>query len=295
MTSHKYQNVSVIGVGQMGLGISKNIDKVGMLKSLFDSNLTALSEFDGRNDLYINQLSNSTQSCDVFIFIVPSTKEIKDFLFSNDTVLKIKEDSIVIDLTTSNPEDSLELSKELSEKAIHYIDCGMTGGALGADKGSLTLMIGGESQIIEKVRPILKSFTNNLFHVGKTGSGHALKLIHNMATHSIFLTTVEAVRSAEELGIDAEKVIEVFNSGNARSYISESRFPNHILSGTWDGRSRVSNLYKDLNMVTSLLNKMDLKCPYGDLTTEILQSAMKMDFADTDFTKLFLEYYNLLD
>jgi 3-hydroxyisobutyrate dehydrogenase len=295
MTSHKYQSVSVIGVGQMGLGISKNIDKVGMLKSLFDSNLTALSEFDGRNDLYINQLSNSTQSCDVFIFIVPSTKEIKDFLFSNDTVLKIKEDSIVIDLTTSNPEDSLELSKELSEKAIHYIDCGMTGGALGADKGSLTLMIGGESQIIEKVRPILKSFTNNLFHVGKTGSGHALKLIHNMATHSIFLTTVEAVRSAEELGIDAEKVIEVFNSGNARSYISESRFPNHILSGTWDGRSRVSNLYKDLNMVTSLLNKMDLKCPYGDLTTEILQSAMKMDFADTDFTKLFLEYYNLLD
>jgi len=295
MTSHKYQSVSVIGVGQMGLGISKNIDKVGMLKSLFDSNLTALSEFDGRNDLYINQLSNSTQSCDVFIFIVPSTKEIKDFLFSNDTVLKIKEDSIVIDLTTSNPEDSLELSKELSEKGIHYIDCGMTGGALGADKGSLTLMIGGESQIIEKVRPILKSFTNNLFHVGKTGSGHALKLIHNMATHSIFLTTVEAVRSAEELGIDAEKVIEVFNSGNARSYISESRFPNHILSGTWDGRSRVSNLYKDLNMVTSLLNKMDLKCPYGDLTTEILQSAMKMDFADTDFTKLFLEYYNLLD
>ena len=295
MTSHKYQSVSVIGVGQMGLGISKNIDKVGMLKSLFDSNLTALSEFDARNDLYINQLSNTTQSCDVFIFIVPSTKEIKDFLFSNDTILKIKEDSIVIDLTTSNPEDSLKLSKELSEKGIHYIDCGMTGGALGADKGSLTLMIGGESQIIEKVRPILKSFTNNLFHVGKTGSGHALKLIHNMATHSIFLTTVEAVRSAEELGIDAEKVIEVFNSGNARSYISESRFPNHILSETWDGRSRVSNLYKDLNMVTSLLNKMDLKCPYGDLTTEILQSAMKMDFADTDFTKLFLEYYNLLD
>lgn len=295
MTSHKYQSVSVIGVGQMGLGISKNIDKVGMLKSLFDSNLTALSEFDARNDLYINQLSNTTQSCDVFIFIVPSTKEIKDFLFSNDTILKIKEDSIVIDLTTSNPEDSLKLSKELSENGIHYIDCGMTGGALGADKGSLTLMIGGESQIIEKVRPILRSFTNNLFHVGKTGSGHALKLIHNMATHSIFLTTVEAVRSAEELGIDAEKVIEVFNSGNARSYISESRFPNHILSETWDGRSRVSNLYKDLNMVTSLLSKMDVKCPYGDLTTEILQSAMKMDFADTDFTKLFLEYYNLLD
>ena len=81
MTSPKYQSVSVIGVGQMGQGISKNIDKVGMLKSLFDSNLNALSEFDDRNDIYINDLSNSIQSCDVFIFIVPSTEEILDFLF----------------------------------------------------------------------------------------------------------------------------------------------------------------------------------------------------------------------
>ncbi|MDG2186779.1 MAG: NAD(P)-dependent oxidoreductase [Hyphomicrobiales bacterium] len=295
MTAPKYINTSVIGIGQMGLGISKNIDKVGMLKSLFDTNLEALSEFDGRNDLIINHLSNSVQSCDVFIFIVPSTKEIKDFLFTNDTILKIKKGSVVIDLTTSNPEDSLKLSKDLSEKGIYYLDCGMTGGASGADKGTLTLMIGGENEIIEKVKPILKSFTNNIFHVGKTGSGHALKLIHNMATHSIFLTTVEAVRSAEVLGINPKKVIEVFNSGNARSYISEARFPNHILSETWDGRSRVSNLYKDLNMVTSLLNKMEVKCPYGNLTTEILESAVKKDLKDTDFTKLFLEYYNLLD
>jgi|TARA_B110000438_G_C15766158_1_gene629727 3-hydroxyisobutyrate dehydrogenase len=295
MTAPKYLNTSVIGIGQMGLGISKNIDKVGMLKSLFDTNLEALSEFDGRNDLIINHLSNSVQSCDVFIFIVPSTKEIKDFLFTNDTILKIKKGSVVIDLTTSNPEDSLKLSKDLSEKGIYYLDCGMTGGASGADKGTLTLMIGGENEIIEKVKPILKSFTNNIFHVGKTGSGHALKLIHNMATHSIFLTTVEAVRSAEVLGINPKKVIEVFNSGNARSYISEARFPNHILSETWDGRSRVSNLYKDLNMVTSLLNKMEVKCPYGNLTTEILESAVKKDLKDTDFTKLFLEYYNLLD
>jgi 3-hydroxyisobutyrate dehydrogenase len=295
MTAPKYLNTSVIGIGQMGLGISKNIDKVGMLKSLFDTNLEALSEFDGRNDLIINHLSNSVQSCDVFIFIVPSTKEIKDFLFTNDTILKIKKGSVVIDLTTSNPEDSLKLSKDLSEKGIYYLDCGMTGGASGADKGTLTLMIGGENEIIEKVKPILKSFTNNIFHVGKTGSGHALKLIHNMATHSIFLTTVEAVRSAEVLGINPKKVIEVFNSGNARSYISEARFPNHILSETWDGRSRVSNLYKDLNMVTTLLNKMEVKCPYGNLTTEILESAVKKDLKDTDFTKLFLEYYNLLD
>jgi len=94
MTAPKYLNTSVIGIGQMGLGISKNIDKVGMLKSLFDTNLEALSEFDGRNDLIINHLSNSVQSCDVFIFIVPSTKEIKDFLFTNDTILKIKKDPL---------------------------------------------------------------------------------------------------------------------------------------------------------------------------------------------------------
>lgn len=289
------QNVSIIGIGQMGNGIAKKIDQIGKLKSIFEINSELLKDFEDRTDLNINKFKNGLGDCDIHLFIVPSTKEIRHFLFDSDGINQITSGSVIVDLTTSNPEESIKLAEELKGYNIEYLDCGMTGGAQGAANGTLTLMIGGEKDIIQKVKSILESFTNKLVHVGKTGSGHAMKLIHNMVTHTIFLATVEGVRGAKELGIDPNIVIDVFNSGNARSFISEKRFPNHILSEKWDAKSRVSNLYKDLSMVTDTLNNLEIKCPFGNLTTELLKNAVDQGLSDTDFSKLYLDYYKLIN
>ena len=245
--------VSVVGIGQMGLGIAKNIQNAGYLNSIFEINESVLSKFNRSENLIINDAKKGLKSSNVLIFVVPSTTQIKDFLFGSNWIDHINENTTIVDLTTSNPDATKKLSNELSLRKINYIDCGMTGGAQGAENGTLTLMMGGDKGIIDSVTPVLDTFTNRLIHVGNIGSGHALKLIHNMVTHTIFLATVEGVIGAKKLGIDPKTVIDVFNSGNARSYISQSRFPNHILSEKWDARSRVSNLHKDLSMVTDLL------------------------------------------
>ncbi len=294
MTTMK-PSVSVIGIGQMGLGIANNIQNAGYLNSIFEINTSLLSQLENDNDIIVNNPKLGLISSNILIFVVPSTQQIRDFLFSADWIDNIEENTIIIDLTTSNPDETKKLSKELSKRKINYIDCGMTGGAQGAEKGTLTLMMGGKKNIIKSVTPVLESFTNRLIHVGITGSGHALKLIHNMVTHTIFLATVEGVIGAKKLGIDPEVVIDVFNSGNARSYISESRFPNHILSEKWDARSRVSNLFKDLSMVTNLLNDNEIGCPYGELTTDILKNAVSEGLADVDFSLLYNEYEKLID
>jgi 3-hydroxyisobutyrate dehydrogenase len=290
-----FQNVSIIGVGQMGNGIAKKIDQIGKLKSIFEINSELLNDFENRTDLNINNLENGLRDCNIHLFIVPSTKEIRNFLFDSDGINQITSGSVIVDLTTSNPEESIKLAEELKGYNIDYLDCGMTGGAQGAANGTLTLMIGGEKDTIQKAKSILESFTNKLVHVGKTGSGHAMKLIHNMVTHTIFLATVEGVRGAKELGIDPNIVIDVFNSGNARSFISEKRFPNHILSEKWDAKSRVSNLYKDLSMVTNTLNNLEIKCPFGNLTTALLKNAVDQGLSETDFSKLYLDFYKLIN
>jgi len=294
MTTMK-PSVSVIGIGQMGLGIANNIQNAGYLNSIFEINTSLLNQLENDNDVIVNNPKLGLISSNILIFVVPSTQQIRDFLFSADWIDNIEENTIIIDLTTSNPDETKKLSKELSKRKINYIDCGMTGGAQGAEKGTLTLMMGGKKNIIKSVTPVLESFTNRLIHVGITGSGHALKLIHNMVTHTIFLATVEGVIGAKKLGIDPEVVIDVFNSGNARSYISESRFPNHILSEKWDARSRVSNLFKDLSMVTNLLNDNEIGCPYGELTTDILKNAVSEGLAEVDFSLLYNEYEKLID
>ena len=294
MTAMK-PSVSVIGIGQMGLGIANNIQNAGYLNSIFEINTSLLNQLENDNNIIVNNPKLGLISSNILIFVVPSTQQIRDFLFSADWIDNIEENTIIIDLTTSNPDETKKLSKELSKRKINYIDCGMTGGAQGAEKGTLTLMMGGKKNIIKSVTPVLESFTNRLIYVGITGSGHALKLIHNMVTHTIFLATVEGVIGAKKLGIDPEVVIDVFNSGNARSFISESRFPNHILSEKWDARSRVSNLFKDLSMVTNLLNDNEIGCPYGELTTDILKNAVYEGLADVDFSLLYNEYEKLID
>lgn len=286
--------VSVVGIGQMGLGIAKNIQNAGYLNSIFEINETLLSKFNRSENLIINDAKKGLKSSNVIIFVVPSTTQIKDFLFGSDWIDHINENTTIVDLTTSNPDATKKLSNELSLRKINYIDCGMTGGAQGAENGTLTLMMGGDKSIMDSVTPVLETFTNRLIHVGSIGSGHALKLIHNMVTHTIFLATVEGVISAKKLGMDPKTVIDVFNSGNARSYISQSRFPNHILSEKWDARSRVSNLHKDLSLVTDLLNDNQIGCPYGELTTSILQNAISCDLADIDFSLLYNEYEKLI-
>ena len=294
MTTMK-PSVSVIGIGQMGLGIANNIQNAGYLNSIFEINTNHLTQLENDSNIIVNNPKLGLISSNILIFVVPSTQQIRDFLFSRDWIDNIEENTIIIDLTTSNPDETKKLSKELSKRKINYIDCGMTGGAQGAEKGTLTLMMGGKKNIIKSVTPVLESFTNRLIHVGIVGSGHALKLIHNMVTHTIFLATVEGVIGAKKLGIDPAVVIDVFNSGNARSFISESRFPNHILSEKWDARSRVSNLFKDLSMVTNLLNDNKIGCPYGELTTDILKNAVSEGLADVDFSLLYNEYEKLID
>ena len=287
--------VSVVGIGQMGLGIAKNIQNAGYLNSIFEINESVLSKFNKSENLIINDAKKGLKSSNVLIFVVPSTTQIRDFLFGSNWIDNINENTIIVDLTTSNPDATKKLSNELSVRKINYIDCGMTGGAQGAENATLTLMMGGDEGIIDSVTPVLDTFTNRLVHVGNIGSGHALKLIHNMVTHTIFLATVEGVIGAKKLGIDPKTVIDVFNSGNARSYISQSRFPNHILSEKWDARSRVSNLHKDLSMVTDLLNDNQIGCPYGELTTSILQNAISCGLADIDFSLLYNEYEKLIN
>jgi 3-hydroxyisobutyrate dehydrogenase len=111
-----------------------------------------------------------------------------------------------------------------------------------------------------------------------------------MVCHTNFLALSEGCAMAERAGLGLQAVIDVINAGNARSYISQARFPNHILSGSFDGRSRVSNLAKDLGMAEELACQLGQESPYTSLTTALLDQAVSIGRQDDDFTTLYPAY-----
>ena len=249
--------VGVVGLGNMGSGIAECFVRAGVSLAVWDTNEAALNPFRERDAVRVMSPGDMAEAGATMFFVVPATVEIKACLEADDGVMgRAAPGLVVYDLTTSYPADTRALALRAAEHGISYLDAAMSGGATGAAAGTLTLMIGGDRDVFERTREQLTAIADDIFHLGAVGAGHTMKLIHNMACHSIFMATCEAGRMAERAGLGLGDMIDVFNVSNAQSFASRERFPRHILSGAWDGRSRVYNLHKDLSMAVALAGEL---------------------------------------
>jgi 3-hydroxyisobutyrate dehydrogenase len=280
--------VGVVGLGNMGGGIARNFRRAGIPLMVWDLAQAAREPFHETAGVEVAPPGEMAVSCTAIVFVVPATPEILSCLEGGDGVLARAPRGLVLyDFTTSDPVATREVAARAAERGIAYLDAGMSGGATGADAGTLTLMIGGEKNAFERTRALLEPIANQVFYLGASGAGHTMKLIHNLVCHTIFLATCEGGRMAETAGIRLADMIDVFNVSNARSYASEFRFPKHILSGKWDARSRVYNLRKDVAMAVDLAAGLGARAPLGTVTRDFLEAAIADGMADTDYSRLY--------
>ena len=270
-------NIGFIGLGNMGKPIFDHLNKKFSNTFCFDQDTSKL-----KKNNFSSSLIEIFEKCKIIIFCIESTEQIIEIIKEN----KIKKNTVIVDLTSSLPDLTKKISSYLKKFESHYIDAGMSGGASGATNGTLTLMLGGSKTICKKIDFILNTFAKNIFYLGKSGNGHLMKLLHNSVCHSIFLINCEILNVAKSYGITDTDVIDVFNKSNAISYISESRFPNNILNGKFNGKSSIKNLKKDLKMINLILKNSKSKKRYTELSNEIL-SKIDDKLNMEDFTNIY--------
>ena len=270
----------------MGLGIYKRLNNENIILYGYDNNSKII-----KNNTYINflEIERLLELSDLVLFVVPSNDEI----FNIIKKYKLKKNSIFLDLTTSMPDQTMKIKKYLSKKNVEYFDAAMSGGANGASNGTLTLMVGAKETQLNEYKSVLNKIAQNIFFYGKVGSGHSMKLLHNSVCHGIFLMMCEIGHLGEEMGINLNDLIETFNVSNARSFISEHRFPNHILNNKFDGNSYLKNLKKDLDMIELISNKSKNSNNYIQLTNKLLKNFNK-NYDNNDFTELYKLWQNNL-
>lgn len=279
----------VVGLGNMGSGIAATLDAAGCLDAVWDLHPPALAAFTGAAARELAAVA----ACDVILLAVPGSREIGALFGAG--LLEGSAGCVLVDLTTSAPDATRRLAARAAEAGAAYLDAGMSGGAAGAAAGRLTLMVGGAEEPFARARPVLDRIATRIFHVGPSGAGHTMKLVHNMVCHTIFLATAEGCRAAERAGVPLARAVEVMNAGNARSFVSERRFPDHIISGTFDGRSHVGNLAKDLAMAEALFADLGQPARYVGLTAGLLAAAEGLGMSGDDFTRLYGAYDRLVD
>jgi 3-hydroxyisobutyrate dehydrogenase len=272
--------VGVVGLGRMGAGIAARLASAGMLGGVWDVRLP--------QDLPAPAVpvAAMARAVDVILFAVPTVAEVRAAVQGVD----LPPGRVVVDLTTSDPEDGAALARDLASRGVGYLDAAMTGGAQGAAEGTLSLMIGGEPDVLARVRPVLEVFASRLFHLGPAGRGQAMKLVHNAILHATYLATCEGLRMAERAGIDAREAVAVLNAGNARSYVSEVRFPRDVLKDEPSAKSAVGTLAKDLALAARMAERMGAPAPYAGMTAELLAAACRAGDPGRDFGLLFREF-----
>ena len=284
-------NIGLIGLGAMGSGIAACIANANIALSVYDhdeSKLKAVTDYplisESTPDVIIKE-------CELTLFCVQSALQI-DGLLSKASP---KPGSTVIDLTSSDPRITHKRAERLlAECNTYHLDAAMSGGAKGAAAGTLTLMVGGEHHILESYRHILSTFANQIFHIGDAGKGQLMKLFHNAVCHGNFLLLSEICIKGEQHGLNLSQMIDVFNCSNARSYISEKRFPDHILSGTFDGRSTPANLKKDLSLLDDLLKVDEVEHSYLTHSLKLL-NMLDSKFENDDFMLIYPHLKQILE
>jgi 3-hydroxyisobutyrate dehydrogenase len=153
---------------------------------------------------------------------------------------------VVVDLTTSSPELAAALAAE-APSGVPCLDAPVTGGVRGAKAGTLTLMVGGDGQVLERVREVLECFAGTIRHFGPAGAGQHAKLVNQTAVAGIMLGLAEALAYAERAGLDGATMLETLSSGTARSFLLEA-YGKAMLSGDSQAGFFVDHFVKDLTL-----------------------------------------------
>ena len=279
--------LGVIGVGLMGRPIAENLKKDGFEVYVYDKNEQVLEELKKEDLLVAKNPKELMENADVVLDILNDTNSLRKVMEQQEGLLEgIKGRKIVIDMTTSDPEKSKVIGAELKELGIEYLDCPMTGGMTGAQNRELVIMAGGAPEVFEEVKYILDGISKALIYLGKSGSGHYMKLIHNQLSHSTFLAACEAFNLGRELGIDEKAMIDVFNIGNARSYATEVRFPKFILSGTYKAGASFYTVGKDISLVAKKANELNYDLPITRATFDYWRYAIETGKGEDDYSTI---------
>lgn len=283
--------VGVIGLGNMGRGIAINLGKHGCAVYVWDLKETARERFKDKPNFIVAPQGEMAKHCDAIFFLVPATPEIKACLEGDDGVVANARDGLTLcDLTTSDPLATRALAAELAPKGIHYIDAGTSGGPTRADSGELTLMVGGDAEAVKRARSFFDDIAKTVYYLGGSGTGHTMKLLHNVVCHATFFATTEALRLGERAGLQLGDMVEVLNNSNARSYVTESRYPKHILSQKWDGRSRIFNMFKDIGMGVDLGHRLGGGTEFSEATLRYLDKAIRCGMSEDDYTLIYRDF-----
>ena len=269
------RRVGFIGAGLMGHGMARNILEKGFaLSVLGHRNRQPIEDLLGRGASEAASPAALARTSDVVILCVPSSVEVEHCVFAEDGILAgAHEGLIVVDSTTAEPASTARVAAALATRNVGFADAPLTRSPQDAEAGRLNTLVGADEATLAAIRPVLETFSENIFHVGPVGAGHKLKLINNFMSQGIAALVAEAVTTATKAGVDLATLFEVVSAGGANSSVFQ-RFMPWVLGQGSGMVFKLKNGQKDVRYYTHLAESVGATAFLGEAIHQVFTLAV---------------------
>jgi 2-hydroxy-3-oxopropionate reductase len=285
--------IGFIGLGIMGKPMTMNVINKGFTVTVFDINQSAVEELVNKGANRANSPKEVAEQSDVMITMLPKSEHVFSVVTDeNGIIFGAKEGSVVIDMSSITPVVSRQLAEILKEKGINMLDAPVSGGEPKAIDGTLAIMVGGDEEIFERVKPVLEAMGQDITLVGGNGCGTTAKLANQIMVNVNIAAMSEALVLAAKAGIDIEKMYNAIRYGLAGSAVLDAKVPL-ILERNFVAGGRIDINAKDLKNVKETADLLGVPLPLSSQVLEMFQELMNDGKAADDHGGL-VQYYEKL-
>jgi len=268
-------NVAFLGLGAIGRPMAKRVAEAGFKLAVWNRTEARAREFAETTSCRVaTSPADAARGAEVVITCLPNSPDVLALLGGDTGLLAgMRAGSTLVDCTSGQPATSREIAVRLGERDIDFIDAPVSGGVSGAEKGTLTVMVGGDETVLDRVRPVLLAFGQKIVHCGAVGTGDALKAVNNALLAVHIWTTAEGLATLAKEGVSPTVALEVVNASSGRSNASMNLFPERVLTRAFPRTFRLALLDKDVGIAAGVATAQRVPSPMLQLTAALWQAA----------------------
>lgn len=277
--------IGFIGLGIMGRPMALNLKKAGHAL-IVPERASLPDEMRAAAQVVANPQAVAA-AAEVVILMVPDTPDVEAVLFGeNGAAAGLQPGSLVIDMSSISPIETKEFARRINEKGCDYLDAPVSGGQVGAEQATLTIMVGGPAAAFDRAKPLFETMGKNITHVGaENGAGQTCKVCNQIIVALNIQAVAEALVFAAKAGADPAKVRQAISGGFASSRVLELH-GERMINGNFAPGFRVRLHQKDLNLALSAARALNMALPSTALAQQMFASCAAWGGADSDHSAL---------
>jgi 3-hydroxyisobutyrate dehydrogenase-like beta-hydroxyacid dehydrogenase len=271
--------VAFLGLGIMGHAMATNLVKAGHEVTVW--NRTPGKLVDGAG--VAPNPAAAAQGAEVVWLCVSDTAAVEQVLFGSDGIEQsLTEGMIIVDSSTISPSATVKFAECVRAKGVAYVDAPMTGSKIGAASGTLIFMVGGDEEVIERLKPLFAAMGKKIFRMGETGKGQATKLTMNLQIALIFEGFAEAITLATKLGVNPQQLVSLIEATMVRSGVVDYKAP-FVLQHDFTPNFPLRLMHKDILLALEAAKEARVKLPALETVEEIYDLATEEGHRDLDY------------